>query len=153
MGKHKKWTLEQKVKIVKEFKNGATISYLNNKYGISGMGTVSRWNQEYDEGRLGIDSCGKKKYQVELEDIDILKKSYALLMEIPLSATQIEKYQIIDRLKSAYPILRICNVLNVNRRSYYKWCKIGKPIANNFKQEIADVISEEHKNIKGIYEQ
>lgn len=82
MGKHKKWTLEQKVKIVKEFKNGATISYLNNKYGISGMGTVSRWNQEYDERRLGIDNRGKKKYQVELEDIDILKKSYALLMEI-----------------------------------------------------------------------
>ena len=82
MGKHKKWTLEQKVKIVKEFKNGATISYLNNKYGISGMGTVSRWNQEYDEGRLGIDNRSKKKYQVELEDIDILKKSYALLMEI-----------------------------------------------------------------------
>ena len=82
MGKHKKWNLEQKVKIVKEFKNGATISYLNNKYGISGMGTVSRWNQEYDERRLGIDNRGKKKYQVELEDIDILKKSYALLMEI-----------------------------------------------------------------------
>jgi len=54
-------------------------------------------------------------------------------------------------LKSEYPILRICNVLNVNRRSYYKWCKIGKPIANNYKQEIADVISEEHKNVKGIY--
>ena len=46
------------------------------------MGTVSRWNQEYDEGRLEIDNRGKKKYQVELEDIDILKKSYALLMEI-----------------------------------------------------------------------
>ena len=51
MGKHKKWTLADKVKIVKEFKAGATISYLNNKYGISGCGTVSRWNQEYDEGR------------------------------------------------------------------------------------------------------
>ena len=80
MGKHKKWTLEQKVKIVKEFKNRATILYLNNKYGFSGMGTVSRWNQEYDEGRLGIYNRGKKKYQVELEDIDILKKSYAPLM-------------------------------------------------------------------------
>ena len=82
MGKHKKWTFDEKVKIVKEFKNGASINYLNNKYGISGMGTISRWNQEYDEGRLGIDNRGKKKYQVELEDIDILKKSYALLMEI-----------------------------------------------------------------------
>lgn len=82
IGKQKKWTLEEKVKIVKEFKKGATISYLNNKYGISGMGTVSRWNQEYDEGKLGVDNRGKRKTQREIEDIDILKKSYALLMKI-----------------------------------------------------------------------
>lgn len=82
MGKHKKWTLDDKVKIVKEFKNGVTISYLNNKYGISGNGTVSRWNQEYDEGRLGVDNRGKKKSQQGIENIDILKKSYALLMGI-----------------------------------------------------------------------
>ena len=42
MGKHKKLTLEEKVKIVKEFKKGVTISYLNNKYRISGCETVSR---------------------------------------------------------------------------------------------------------------
>lgn len=82
MGKQKKWTLEEKVKIVKEFKKGATISHLNTKYGISGCGTVSRWNKEYDEGSLGIDNRGKRKSQQEIEDIDILKKSYALLMEI-----------------------------------------------------------------------
>ena len=82
MGKHKKWPLEQKTKIVKEFKKGASISYLNNKYGISGMGTVSRWNQEYDKGILAKDNRGKKKSQRKIEDIDILKKSYALLMEI-----------------------------------------------------------------------
>ena len=46
------------------------------------MGTVSRWNQEYDKGILAKDNRGKKKYNQELEDIDILKKSYALLMEI-----------------------------------------------------------------------
>ncbi len=40
MEKHKKWTLNDKVKIVKEFKSRATIFYLNNKYGISGCGTV-----------------------------------------------------------------------------------------------------------------
>ena len=82
MGKHKKWTLEDKVKIVKEFKKGATISYLNNKYGISGCGTVNRWNKEYDEGILDIDNRGKRKSQQEIEDIEILKKTYALLMEI-----------------------------------------------------------------------
>lgn len=82
MGKHKKWTIEEKVKIVKEFKKGATTSYLMNKYKVSNPGTISRWNKEYDEGRLGVDNRGKKKYNQELEDIDILKKSYALLMEI-----------------------------------------------------------------------
>lgn len=82
MGKHKKWTLDQKVQIVKEFKRGATISYLMNKYDISNSGTVSRWNQEFDKGIVGKDNRGKKKYNQELEYIDILKKSYALLMEI-----------------------------------------------------------------------
>ena len=82
MGKHKKWTLEQKIEIVKEFKKGATISYLMKKYGIPSWRTVSRWNQEYDEGRLGVDNRGKRKSQQVIEDINILKKSYALLMEI-----------------------------------------------------------------------
>ena len=82
MGKHKKWTLDQKVQKVREFKRGATISYLMNKYDISNSGTVSRWNQEFDKGIVGKDNRGKKKYNQELEDIDILKKSYALLMEI-----------------------------------------------------------------------
>lgn len=82
MGKQKKWTLEEKVKIIKEFKKGATISYLNNKYGITSTGLISTWSKKYDEGRLGIDNRGKRKSQQEIEDIDILKKSYALLMEI-----------------------------------------------------------------------
>lgn len=82
MGKQKKRTFEEKVQIVKEFKNGATISYLNNKYGISGCGTISRWNKEYNERRLDVDNRGKRKSQREIKDIDILKKSYALLMEI-----------------------------------------------------------------------
>jgi transposase-like protein len=82
MSKHKKWTLEEKVKIVKEFKKGATISYLMKKYGIPSVGTVSVWNKKYDECNLGEDNRGKRKLQREIEDIDILKKSYALLMEI-----------------------------------------------------------------------
>ena len=72
MGKHKKWALEQKSKIVKEFKNGATISYLNNKYEISGMGTVCRWNQEYDKGILGVVNFTNEK---TIADWEIIKKS------------------------------------------------------------------------------
>ena len=63
MGKQKKWTLEEKVKIVKEFKKGATISYLMKKYDIPSWGTVSVWNKKCDEGKLGTDNRGKKKYK------------------------------------------------------------------------------------------
>mgnify|MGYP002516787103 CR=1 FL=1 len=77
-----KLNLEEKIKIVKEFKNGATISYLMKKYNIPSWGTVSVWNKKYDEGKLGEDNRGKRKSQQEVEDIEILKKSYALLMEI-----------------------------------------------------------------------
>ena len=44
-------------------------------------------------------------------------------------------------------------MLNINRRSYYKWCKIGKPIANNFSKIDAEIISEEHKKINQYMEQ
>lgn len=42
-------------------------------------------------------------------------------------------------------------VLNVKRRSYYKWCQNGKKIANNFNKEHAKIISEEHNKNKSIY--
>lgn len=66
MSKQKKRTFEEKVQIVKDFKNGTTISYLNNKYGISGAGTISTWNKKYDEGKLEIDNRGKRKSQQEI---------------------------------------------------------------------------------------
>lgn len=72
-------------------------------------------------------------------------------MKIRFRATQIEKYQIIDKLKSEYPVSKICRVLSVVRRSYFKWCSIGKPIANNYKEHIAKIISEEHNNLRSIY--
>lgn len=82
MGKHVKRTLEEKIKIVKEYKAGASITYLCEKYNISGTGTISILNKKYDEGTLAIDNRGKRKDLEEIEDIDILKKSYAALMEI-----------------------------------------------------------------------
>ena len=82
MGKQRKWVLEEKVKIVKEFKKEATISYLMKKYDIPNWDTVSVWNKKYDEGKLETDNRGKTKTQQEIENIDILKKYYALLMKI-----------------------------------------------------------------------
>ena len=82
MVKQIKRTLEEKIKVIKEFKSGASISYLMKKYDIASSGTISVWNRKYDEGILSIDNRGKRKNKQEIEDIEILKKSYALLMEI-----------------------------------------------------------------------
>lgn len=51
------------------------------------MGTVSRWNQEYDEGKLEIDNRDKRKYQTEMEDIDILKNPMFFWWKSTLSNT------------------------------------------------------------------
>ena len=82
MSKHIKKSLEEKIKIVKEFKSGVSIPYLNKKYKISSTATISIWNKKYDKGTLNIDNRGKKLSDKEIDDIDILKKSYALLTEI-----------------------------------------------------------------------
>lgn len=54
-------------------------------------------------------------------------------------------------MRKEYPVIRICRVLLVNRRSYYKWLSNGQPIANNFDSFIANIISEEHLKLKEIY--
>lgn len=39
----------------------------------------------------------------------------------------------------------------ISRSGYYKQISVGKPISNNFNQQDAEIISEEHKNNKSIY--
>lgn len=79
MKKHKKRTYEEKEKIVKEQINGVTYSVLSKKYNVL-PGTITNWKKKYLEGTLKEDNRGKPKHEVS--DIEILKKSYALLMEI-----------------------------------------------------------------------
>jgi hypothetical protein len=33
------------------------------------------------------------------------------------------KYQAIEKHKAAYPIKRLCEVLNISRQGYYAWCQ------------------------------
>lgn len=69
----------------------------------------------------------------------------------PFQATRIEKYQIIEQMRGEYPITYMCRVLEVHRQAYYKWIKKGKPIANNYSIEDANIISEEHHRLKRKY--
>ena len=79
--KNKKWTLKEKEKIVKEHLNGLTINQLREKYNIKSTGTITGWKNKYLKGELIEKIKGRKKYNKDVE-YEILKKSYALLMEI-----------------------------------------------------------------------
>lgn len=83
MGKHIKRTYNAKVKIVKEYLEGASSSYLANKYNISSRGLISAWKRKYLSGTLQNDGRGRKGTNVSSElEYEILKKSFALLKEI-----------------------------------------------------------------------
>lgn len=81
MNKNRKWTLKEKEKIVKEHLNGLSINQLREKYNIKSTGTITSWKNKYLKGELIDKPRGRKKYDKEME-YEILKKSYALLMEI-----------------------------------------------------------------------
>ncbi len=45
----------------------------------------------------------------------------------------------------------MCNALDIHRQAYYKWVDKGKPIANNFKIDEANIISGEHFRVDQKY--
>lgn len=54
-------------------------------------------------------------------------------------------------MKDEYPITYMCNAFEIHRQAYYKWVNKGKPIANNFNIEDANIISEEHFRLERKY--
>jgi len=81
MQKNKKWTIEEKIKIVKEYLEGSSVNQLRKKYSIKSTGTITSWKNKYLNGELINKPKGRPKYDKEME-YEILKKSYALLIKI-----------------------------------------------------------------------
>jgi len=79
MGKQIQRSYELKKEIVEELLQGKSYAVVSKKYNVL-PGTIANWKKKYLEGTLAIDNRGRK--QQEIEDIEILKKSYALLKEI-----------------------------------------------------------------------
>lgn len=80
-----------------------------------------------------------------------MKKGYGSAGWDPKTEKQIDRYQMIDMLKHKYPVSRICKVFGVNRLSYYKWVRNGKPKANNFSTSMAQIIHAEHHACKKTF--
>lgn len=63
----------------------------------------------------------------------------------------IEKYIIVDTLGKEYPVTKLCLLFNVNRFSYYKWVKRGKPKVHRVNQSDLEIITVEHNKTNHIY--
>ncbi len=83
MKKNKKWSNEEKLQIVKEHLNGASIHMLMKKYNIKSSGTVTCWKKKYFNNELFLDRRGTSKNLLNKDlEYQVLKKSYALLKKI-----------------------------------------------------------------------
>lgn len=71
--------------------------------------------------------------------------------ENPFNITQREKYQIIEMMKKEYSIKYMCKMLEISRASYYKWVRTGRAKWNNFKNDDADIIYQEHFRLEQRY--
>jgi len=58
---------------------------------------------------------------------------------------------VIELLKDEYPITYMSRLLDIKKSSYYKWIKQGSPIANNYNEEHARIIEEEHYRLEQVY--
>ncbi len=81
MNKNKKWTIEEKRKIVGELLEGCSYRDLAEKYNVKSDGMIANWKRQYLNGELIEQKQGRPKYNKEVE-YEILKKSFALLKEI-----------------------------------------------------------------------
>ena len=81
MEKNRKWTIDEKRKIVKELLNGCSYQDLANKYEIKSEGMIANWKKKYINGELIDKKRGRPKFDKDVE-YEILKKSFALLKEI-----------------------------------------------------------------------
>ncbi|MDE8256163.1 helix-turn-helix domain-containing protein [Erysipelothrix rhusiopathiae] len=78
MGKQTIRSYEDKLMIVQEILNGKSYRSVSEKYNVR-TGTIANWKRKLMERTLHLDRCRKKPGEVE--DIEIIKKSYTLLMK------------------------------------------------------------------------
>ena len=79
MGKHQRRTYEEKLAIVQEVLSGRSYLSVSDEYNVL-QGTIANWKKKHIEGTLHLDR--RRLKPAEVEDIEIIKKSYTLLMKI-----------------------------------------------------------------------
>lgn len=127
--KRKTYTKEFKIEAVQLLESsGSTQSDIADELGIS-PSLLFRWQKEYSKhgedafpGRGNLPPEEERIRQLEREneilrqERDILKKGGHLLL-----APKQVRFEFIENHREAFPVTRMCSVLDVSRSGYYAW--------------------------------
>lgn len=61
------------------------------------------------------------------------------------------KYQFIHEYRHIYPIIRMCNILEVSENGYYNWLKRGKSQRKQDDEQLASRIEDAYHENRGVY--
>jgi len=146
------------VKLITE--QGYKISEAARNLGIS-VRVLGRWKRELEAGSGSISSrSAQRNDNVQAELVKLRKENQRLRMEreiLKKSGGLLCKrvgvrYQIIDTVKKAYPIVQLGDVMEVSRSGYYFWKNRGKSARQQEYENLTSVVQEAHKVSKGTHE-
>lgn len=61
------------------------------------------------------------------------------------------RFQFIESLREAFPVTRMCRVLNVSRSGYYAWCQRRPSRREMANRELLEKVKAVHAESHGIY--
>ena len=121
----KRYTEEEKVKIVVLYQNGSTARELCEKYGM-GRSSLYEWIKQNSELPVKIKSA-REIYLLDKE-VKRLRITNEILTNCncSISSPLQDRLSAIERLKEKYSIHALCSVLDVNRSTFYNY-SLRKP--------------------------
>ena len=115
----KTYSKQEKAKIIKQYKGGASISLIQQTTGVA-RSTLYRWikeqSQKNTEKSINKGDYNKLKAHCDkLENTIRILKTCGCTVYAPLS----QRYEVIKELSSVYSITTLCDALDVAKGSYY----------------------------------
>ena len=138
--------------------SGKTKTQIARNLGISDS-ALNKWCKEF--GELGEEAFPGKGHQTSLEEENRrLRHENEVLRADPgntkksrghLPPAPFVKYQFIHEHCAIYPIIHMCNVLEVSENGYYNWLKRGKSQRKRDDEQLVSRIEDAYQENRGVY--
>jgi len=150
----KRYSRDFKVETVRLLEtSGKSASQIEHDLGI-GKGNLSRWKQEFAaDGDDAFPGHGRRTPEQEhlrqLEREDEILRQERDILEISnrhLLAPKAMRFQLIEEQREKFPVIRMCQVLNVSPSGYYAWRQRTASAREMANQGLANSTEAVHKD-------